>query len=109
VSHNEPPRRSQRARKSAISEDYEIYVSEEIQMEGDPTSFKEVMRSAHSSKWLEAIEDEIRSISTNRVWDLEEIPKGAKTVACKWVYKTKCDSKENIERFKALLVAKGFT
>jgi hypothetical protein len=40
VPHNEPPRRSQRARRSAISDDYEVYVSEEIQMEGDPTSFE---------------------------------------------------------------------
>jgi hypothetical protein len=71
VPHNEPPRRSQRARRSAISEDYEVYVSEEIQMEGDPTSFEKAMRSAHSSKWLEAMEDEMKSMSTNRVWDLE--------------------------------------
>jgi hypothetical protein len=83
VPHNEPPRRSQRARRSAISDDYEVYISEKIQMEGDPTSFEEAMRSAHSSKWLEAMEDEIRSISINKVWDLEEIPKGAKTVDCK--------------------------
>jgi hypothetical protein len=48
-------------------------------------------------------------MSTNRVWDLEEIPKQAKTVGCKWVYKIKYDSRENIERFKARLVAKGFT
>jgi hypothetical protein len=109
VSHNEPPRRSQRARRSAISDDYEVYVSEEIQMEGDPTSFEEAMRSAHSSKWLDAMEDEMRSMSVNKVWDLEEIPKGAKTVGCKWVYKTKCDSNGNIESFKARLVAKGFT
>jgi hypothetical protein len=67
------------------------------------------MRSAHSSKWLEAMEDEMRSMSTNRVWDLEEISKGAKIIGCKWVYKTKCDSKGNIERFKARLVAKNFT
>jgi hypothetical protein len=32
VSHNEPPRRSHRARRSAISNDYDVYVSEEIQM-----------------------------------------------------------------------------
>ena len=48
-------------------------------------------------------------MKTNGVWDLETIPKGAKTVGCKWVYKTKHDSKGNIERFKARLVAKGFT
>jgi hypothetical protein len=109
VPHNEPPRRSQRAKRSAISEDYEVYVSEEIQIEGDPTSFEEAMRSAHSSKWLEAMEDEMRSMSTNRVWDLEEIPKGAKTVGCEWVYKTKCDCKGNIKRFKTRLMAKCFT
>jgi hypothetical protein len=75
VPHNEPPRRSQRARRSAISDDYEIYVSEEIQIEGDPTSFEEAMRSAYSSKWLDAMEVEIRSMSINKVSDLEEIPK----------------------------------
>jgi hypothetical protein len=101
VPHNEPPRRSQRARRSAISDDYEVYVSEEIQMEEDPTSFEEAIRSAYSSKWLDVMEDEIRSMSVNKVWDLEEISKGAKIVGCKWVYKTKCDSNGNIERFKA--------
>jgi hypothetical protein len=108
VPHNEPPRRSQRARRSAISDDYEVYISEEIQIEGDPTSFEEVMRSAYSSKCLDAMEDKMKSTSINKVWDLEEIPKGAKTVGYKWVYKTKCDSNGNIERFKAWLVAKGF-
>jgi hypothetical protein len=100
VPHIEPPRRSQRARRSAISDDYDIYVREEIQMEGDLTSFEEAMRSVHSFKWLEAMEDEMRFMSTNRVWYIEEIPKGAKTVGCKLVYKMKCGSKENIERFK---------
>jgi hypothetical protein len=83
VPHNEPPRRSQRARKSAISDDYEVYVSEETQMEGDPTSFEKVMGSAYSSKWLEAMEDEMRTMSINKVWDLKEIHKGAKAVGCK--------------------------
>jgi hypothetical protein len=102
-------RRSQRIRKSVIPDDYEIYMSEEIHMEGDPASYEEAMRSPHSSKWREAMKDEMRSMSANQVWKLEEIPKGAKIVGCKWVYKIKCDSKGNIDRFKVRLMAKGFT
>ena len=70
-------------------------------MEDDPTSFEEAMRSVNSSKWTAAMEDEMKSMSANKVWDLEEIPKGAKIVGCKWVYKIKRDSRGNVERFKA--------
>ncbi|WVZ83258.1 hypothetical protein U9M48_030424 [Paspalum notatum var. saurae] len=46
----EPLRRSQRNRRPAISADYEVYVSEDADTEGDPTSFEEAMRDPHSSK-----------------------------------------------------------
>ena len=99
--------RSTRPRKSAISIDFKVYNTEMVHMEKDPTSYEEAMRS--SSKWMKAMEDEMKSMSSKDVWDLEEIPKGAKTVGCKWVYKIKYDSKGNIEKYKARLVAKGFT
>ena len=38
----EAPRRSQKVRKSVIPADYEVYNTEEFQMEDDPTSFEEV-------------------------------------------------------------------
>ena len=67
VQNKEAPRRSQRVRRSAISDDYEVYQTEEFQMEDDPTSFEEVMRSENSSKWLEAIEEEMKSMKANKV------------------------------------------
>jgi hypothetical protein len=93
VPNQENLRRSERVRKSIIPDYYEIYTSQEIHMEGDLTSYEEAMRSPHSSKWREAMEDKMRSMSTNQVWKLEKNPKGAKTVDCKWVYKIKRDSK----------------
>jgi hypothetical protein len=95
------PRRSQRVRKLAIPTDYEVYNTDEFQMEDDPTSFEEAMRSDHSSKWLEAMKDEMKSMNANKVWDLKIIPKGAKIVGCKWVYRTKLDFQGNIETYKA--------
>jgi hypothetical protein len=31
--------------------DYKLYINEEIQMKGDPTSFEETMRGVNTSKW----------------------------------------------------------
>jgi hypothetical protein len=69
----------------------------------------EATKSENSSKWLVAMEDKLKSLSLNDFWDLVEVPNGAKRAGCKWVYKTKCDSKGSIKRFKASLIAKGFT
>ena len=71
-----------------IYDDYEVYVSEEIQMKCDLTSFEEAMRSVYSFEWQEAMKVEMNSMNTNDVWDLEEISIGAKTVGCERVYKT---------------------
>jgi hypothetical protein len=33
------------------------------------------MSCSDASKWQEAMDDAMKSMSTNRVWDIEEIPK----------------------------------
>ncbi|WJZ95429.1 hypothetical protein VitviT2T_014201 [Vitis vinifera] len=55
------------------------------------------------------MKDEMSSMRCNDVLDLVELPNGAKSIGCKWVFKIKKDSLGNIERYKARLVAKGFT
>jgi hypothetical protein len=59
------------------------FMSEDIGDEGDSTSFEEAISSVDSSKWLKAMEDEMRSMSTDQVCDLVEIPRRAKIVGCK--------------------------
>lgn len=53
--------------------------------------------------------NEMKFMVNNDVWELIELPRNCKEIGCKWIFKTKKDSKGKIERFKARLVAKGFT
>ena len=108
-----PLRRSTREKRSAISDDYIVFLQEHEDgiglTEDDPINFCQAMRSSNSQKWINAMNDEMKSMTDNDVWDLIKLPEGAKPIGCKWIFKTKRDSKGNIERYKARLVAKGFT
>ena len=75
----------------------------------DPVTVKEALNSDRSEEWLKAMKSEIKSLEKNQVWDLEKLPEGRSTVGCKWVFKTKLDAQGNVERYKARLVAQGFT
>ena len=55
------------------------------------------------------MKDEMKLMKDNGVWDLVEFPEGVKPIGCKWIFKAKRDSKGNIVRYKAHLVAKCFT
>ena len=50
----------------------------------------------------------MKSMASNGVWDLVELPNGNKSIGCKWVFKTKRDLNDQVERYKARLFAKGF-
>ena len=105
-------RRSSRVKKSAIPSDYIVYLQEsdfDIGKCDDPTTFSQAMNSLNSSNWYDAMKEELNSMDKNNVWNLVELPPGATTVSCKWVYKTKRDCKGKVERHKARLVAKRFT
>ena len=108
-----PLRRSVRERRSAIPDDYIIFLQEHEDdigvMEDDPINFHQAMQSSNSQKWIKAMNEEIKSMKDNDVWDLVSLPEGTKPIGCKWIFKTKRDSMGNLERYKARLVAKGFT
>ncbi|XP_028806858.1 uncharacterized protein LOC114761610 [Neltuma alba] len=52
---------------------------------------------------------EIHALKQNQTWTLTSLPPGKKPISCKWVFKTKFKANGDIERYKAHLVAKGYT
>uniref|UniRef100_A0A2N9I2A4 Reverse transcriptase Ty1/copia-type domain-containing protein n=1 Tax=Fagus sylvatica TaxID=28930 RepID=A0A2N9I2A4_FAGSY len=76
----------------------------------DPSTFQEAIDSSEKDKWMEAMVEEMESLSKNKTWELTELPKGKKPIGCKWVFKRKeAVSEKEGERFKAQLVAKGYS
>ena len=38
---------------------------------------------------MEAMVEEMESLSKNKTWELLELPKGKKPIGCKWVFRKK--------------------
>ena len=69
-----------------ILDDYIVYLQEhefDMGLGDDPISLNQVKQSVNSHKWMEAMKDEMTSMKDNDVWDLIELPKGAKLIGCK--------------------------
>ena len=75
----------------------------------EPTTYKGALSCPDASKWKVAIQAEYDALMENGTWRLEELPKGRKAIACKWVFKIKRQVDGSIERYKARLCAKGFS
>ena len=52
---------------------------------------------------------EYQSIMKNDVWDVFRRPEGRYVVTSKWIYKIKHAVDGSIEKYKAILVAHGFS
>ncbi|GJZ26269.1 zinc finger, CCHC-type containing protein [Tanacetum coccineum] len=77
-------------------------------VEDDPKTFDEAMKSQDVAFWKEAINDEMDSIMGNNTWVLADLPLGCKPFGCKWIFKRKLKIDGTIEKFKARLVIQGF-
>lgn len=79
-----------------------------IEAEDDPRSYQEAMARADKHKWLEAMKEEINSLRKNLVWILVDRPKG-NVVSNRWVLRIKRKPDGTIDRYRARLVARGFS
>ena len=79
-----PLRRSIIEKRSAIPNDYNIFLQEHEDdvglTEEDPINFGQAMHSSNSKNWIDAMKDEMKSMQDNGIWDLIELPKGVKPI-----------------------------
>ncbi|XP_070009211.1 uncharacterized mitochondrial protein AtMg00820-like [Nicotiana sylvestris] len=52
---------------------------------------------------------EIKALESNHTWEVVSLPEGKTHIWCKWIYKIKYKATWEIERFKAMLVDKGYS
>lgn len=66
------------------------------------------MSSSEAPIWKETIQNEIDSILQNHTWELVDLPPGYKPLRYKWIFKRKMKADDSIDKYKAMLVIKGY-
>ena len=77
------------------------------QVRDDPT-LNQAMACIHRERWLDAMLDELHSLSEPGVFELCELPAGCRPLPAEWVLKINRGAQDEIKGFRARYVAKGF-
>jgi hypothetical protein len=98
-------RKSKRRRVAkSFGDDYIIYLVDDT-----PKTIEEAYFSPDADLWKETIQSEMDSIMSNGTREVVDRPYGCKPVGCKWVFKKKFRPDGTVEKYKARLIAKGYT
>lgn len=74
----------------------------------DPENYEQAIKRDDKEQWLTAMSDEIHSLKKNNVYEVVERPNDS-IVTSRWVFVTKRKPNGEIDRYKARLVARGFS
>ncbi|KAH9745763.1 reverse transcriptase Ty1/copia-type domain-containing protein [Citrus sinensis] len=74
----------------------------------EPSIFHEALNSSDVALWMTVMQEEIEALHKNKIWELVPLPHGRKAIGNKWVYKIKRDGNDQVERYHARLVVKGY-
>lgn len=98
-------------RPTRIRKQTKFFEEEQVMLaldEGEPNTFQEVLESEDRENWIEATKKEIENLYENDTFEFVE-KKNQSIVSSKWVYKLKKKPNGEIDKYKARLVARGFS
>ena len=75
----------------------------------DPSTVSEARTRSDWPRWEVAINAELKSLDDTRTWNVVKCPNGVNIVGNKWVFKIKRNAAGEIKKYKACLVAKGYS
>lgn len=79
------------------------------EIDNEPKGYEEAVKSGDRNEWQKTMQSEYDSLLKNQRWILVEKPKNQRVIDNKCVYKIKRHPNGMIERYKARVVARGFT
>ena len=79
-----------------------------INLNNKPNNYKEAISSSNNKEQIEAMQKEIDELNRQNTWNLANLPDNRTALRGKWVYKIKTDINNNIIKYKARWVVKGF-
>jgi hypothetical protein len=76
---------------------------------GDPKTLSQVCSHSDWPQWQQAMDREINTLEEAGTWTTVSRPPGKNIISSKWVFRIKRKADGTIEKYKARLVARGFT
>ena len=76
--------------------------------EGEPSTLQEATSNSDVPQWIAAMQEKIETLHKNKTWELVSLPQGRKPIGNKWIYKIKRNNEDQVERYRARLVVKGY-
>ena len=78
--------------------------------QADPNNYDEAIRDDDAPSWRDSIKTEVKTLIEKKVFEfVDDIPPGRRLVGTRFVFKRKRDKEGNVAKFKARLVAQGFS
>jgi hypothetical protein len=75
----------------------------------EPANYRDAIRSPNAEKWKDSMDAEYETLMGYRTWNLVERPHNVNIVGNRWIYRIKRDNLGQINKYKARLVAQGFS